>query len=197
MDIVPGTNLQCVAFKLRLCPIRPPAAANGTCTVFPCVGTKCAIFGLRPGTTYNVTVVCVVAPPGNDTDSSSSSELTTPPELPLIAANATSPTTGTAVADPKPNDAFVKVSAASQARYIGFVPRGSGAPLGHHGRALLQFTFTVVEAGCTSNCSALVFNNTEPRVNITGLTPWTTVSATRCGVPMAMDLRGKRFGLRQ
>ena len=64
--------------------------------------------GLMPGTTYSVTVICVDAN-GKETSGGSTSELTTPPELSLLSAAATSSTTGTATADPDPTNAFVLV----------------------------------------------------------------------------------------
>ena len=107
VDIIDPANLQCVSFKLKLCPIRPP----GTCITQACLppgSRKCQVSGLTPGTTYSVTVICVLAN-GTEVNGGGSSELTTPPELSLLSAAATSSTTGTATADPDPTNAFVLV----------------------------------------------------------------------------------------
>ena len=197
VDIIPGTNLQCQGYKLRLCPVRPPT--NDSCITAPCNGTKCAVTGLKPGTTYNVTVICVDAN-GNEIPSSSTSTLTSSPEITLVSVNATSPYTGKAQAVPQPNDTFVEVCpcaavlvAALQSQvkqpclsqleeYAGgldvyCVYQGTTIPfLAACAIDLLQYIFTVVDLNCTSNCAPRIFNSSIPSVNFTGLTPGTTVS---------------------
>ena len=42
---------------------------------------------------------------------------------------------------------------------------------------LVQYNFTVVEAGCTVNCTVLVFTSSTPDVNLTDLLPGTLVSS--------------------
>ena len=107
VDIIPPANLQCVSFKLKLCPIRPPST---TCVIQACPAgsRRCVVNGLAPGTTYSVTLICVDKN-GGETEVPGDDEVTTPPELSLLSAAATSSTTGTATADPDPTNAFVLV----------------------------------------------------------------------------------------
>ena len=113
MDIIPPANLQCVSFKLRLCPIRPPSTTCIT-QVCPPGSRRCQVAGLAPGTTYSVTLICVDTN-GGETEVPGDGELTTPPELSLLSTAATSSTTGTATADPNPANAFVLVRGRARA----------------------------------------------------------------------------------
>ena len=101
VDITPPTSqLNCTAYIVQLC-------SNGTCFNTTCP-SRCPVTGLSPGTTYNVSAVCVDTVYG-EVPASNTGTLTTPPTLVLSSANATSPTSGTATATPSANNPFTSV----------------------------------------------------------------------------------------
>ncbi|KAI3426422.1 hypothetical protein D9Q98_008791 [Chlorella vulgaris] len=149
VDIIASGGLQCVRFKVRLCPIKPPSSA---CVLMACAATpRCAVSGLSPGTTYSVTVVCVLEG-GTSVSSPGTSTLTTPPELILTGASATGLSTGTATADPDPSSAFtlytftLKQASCPSCPALTFTsstPRGAFVGLS----PLTQYNVTVVGTG--------------------------------------------------
>ena len=101
VDITPPTTqVNCTAYIVQLC-------SSGTCFNTTCP-SRCPVTGLSPGTTYNVSAVCVDAIYG-EVPASNTGTLTTPPTLELSSANATTPTSGTATATPSPNNPFTSV----------------------------------------------------------------------------------------
>ena len=50
----------------------------------------------------------------------------------------------------------------------------------------LQYNFTVVEAGCTSNCTVIVITSNSSTVNIPGLEPGTKVGVAGMAVPVGV-----------
>lgn len=105
VDITPPTTqLNCTEYKVQLC-------TNGACFNTTCP-SRCPVDGLTPGTTYNVTAVCLDSIMG-EVPASNTGTLTTPPTLALASANATSPYTGSANATPSGNNPFVSVRCAA------------------------------------------------------------------------------------
>ena len=91
-------------YEVTLCPI-----SGGPCMVETCPTIQCPVDGLTPNTPYQVTAVPIVD--GVRLPQTNPVEMTTPPlgAPTLTSAQDTSPTTGTATADPPPGVTFTSV----------------------------------------------------------------------------------------